>query len=167
MGGGGRGGHAGARLRRRRLCAPQRAVSSDLGPHWRQRLDYFEERPFAAASIGQVHLARLKDGREVAIKVQVCVVVGGVGGQQSPALVKNMWPKCTALPQYPGVAQSIDSDVHNIMAALSLSNALPEGAEGFLSSFLFFFFFSFWSLFPKEKLVVRPQASFLTTSSTS
>ncbi|XP_075879516.1 atypical kinase COQ8A, mitochondrial [Nelusetta ayraudi] len=75
-----------------------RAVSSDLGPHWRERLDHFEERPFAAASIGQVHLARLKDGREVAMKVQ-----------------------------YPGVAQSIDSDVHNIMAALSLSNALPEG----------------------------------------
>lgn len=53
--------------------APQRAVSSDLGPHWRERLDHFEERPFAAASIGQVHLARLKDGREVAMKVQVCV----------------------------------------------------------------------------------------------
>lgn len=34
------------------------------------------------------------------------------------------------LSQYPGVAQSIDSDVHNIMAALSLSNALPEGGDG-------------------------------------
>lgn len=55
------------------FSAPQRAVTSDLGPHWRERLEYFEERPFAAASIGQVHLARLKDGREVAIKVQVCV----------------------------------------------------------------------------------------------
>lgn len=31
----------------------------------------FEERPFAAASIGQVHLARMKDGREVAMKIQV------------------------------------------------------------------------------------------------
>lgn len=29
--------------------------------------------------------------------------------------------------QYPGVAKSIDSDVNNIMTALSLSNALPEG----------------------------------------
>lgn len=29
--------------------------------------------------------------------------------------------------QYPGVAQSIDSDVNNIMTVLSLSNALPQG----------------------------------------
>ncbi|KAI3367155.1 hypothetical protein L3Q82_008212 [Scortum barcoo] len=75
-----------------------KAISSDLGPNWRDKLEYFEERPFAAASIGQVHLARLKDGREVAMKIQ-----------------------------YPGVAKSIDSDVNNIMTALSLSNALPEG----------------------------------------
>ncbi|XP_068194842.1 atypical kinase COQ8A, mitochondrial [Antennarius striatus] len=75
-----------------------KAVSSDLGPNWRGELEYFEEKPFAAASIGQVHLARLKDGREVAMKIQ-----------------------------YPGVAKSIDSDVNNIMTALSLSNALPEG----------------------------------------
>ncbi|KAG7229124.1 hypothetical protein INR49_013066 [Caranx melampygus] len=75
-----------------------KAISSDLGPNWRGKLEYFEEKPFAAASIGQVHLARLKDGREVAMKIQ-----------------------------YPGVAKSIDSDVNNIMTALSLSNALPEG----------------------------------------
>lgn len=29
--------------------------------------------------------------------------------------------------QYPGVAQSIDSDVNNIMTVLKLSNMLPEG----------------------------------------
>uniref|UniRef100_A0AAQ5ZF08 Atypical kinase COQ8A, mitochondrial n=1 Tax=Amphiprion ocellaris TaxID=80972 RepID=A0AAQ5ZF08_AMPOC len=75
-----------------------KAVTSDLGPTWRDKLEYFEEKPFAAASIGQVHLARLKDGREVAMKIQ-----------------------------YPGVAKSIDSDVNNIMTALSLSNALPRG----------------------------------------
>lgn len=49
----------------------QKAVSSDLGPGWRDKLEYFEEKPFAAASIGQVHLGRLKDGREVAMKIQV------------------------------------------------------------------------------------------------
>ncbi|XP_059209184.1 atypical kinase COQ8A, mitochondrial [Centropristis striata] len=75
-----------------------KAISSDFGPNWRDELEYFEEKPFAAASIGQVHLARLKDGREVAMKIQ-----------------------------YPGVGKSIDSDVNNIMTALSLSNALPEG----------------------------------------
>lgn len=52
------------------LCL-QKAISSDLGPSWRDKLEYFEEKPFAAASIGQVHLGRLKDGREVAMKIQV------------------------------------------------------------------------------------------------
>ncbi|TWW69013.1 atypical kinase COQ8A, mitochondrial isoform X1 [Takifugu flavidus] len=75
-----------------------RALNSDLGPNWRDKLESFEERPFAAASIGQVHLARLKDGREVAMKIQ-----------------------------YPGVAQSINSDVNNLMTVLNMSNALPEG----------------------------------------
>lgn len=49
----------------------QKAVSNDLGPNWREKLEFFEEKPFAAASIGQVHLARMKDGREVAMKIQV------------------------------------------------------------------------------------------------
>lgn len=49
----------------------QKTLNNDLGPHWRDKLEYFEERPFAAASIGQVHLARLKGGREVAMKIQV------------------------------------------------------------------------------------------------
>ncbi|XP_072222164.1 atypical kinase COQ8A, mitochondrial [Leuresthes tenuis] len=75
-----------------------KVISNDLGPNWRDKLEYFEEKPFAAASIGQVHLGRLKDGREVAMKIQ-----------------------------YPGIAKSIDSDVNNIMTALNLSNALPEG----------------------------------------
>ncbi|MEE6473698.1 hypothetical protein FKM82_010143 [Ascaphus truei] len=75
-----------------------KTLNGDLGPNWREKLDFFEERPFAAASIGQVHLARLKDGREVAMKIQ-----------------------------YPGVAQSINSDVTNLMTVLNMSNALPEG----------------------------------------
>lgn len=53
----------------------QKAISSDLGPNWKDKLEYFEDKPFAAASIGQVHLARLKDGREVAMKIQVSVCV--------------------------------------------------------------------------------------------
>ncbi|KAF6728722.1 Atypical kinase ADCK3, mitochondrial [Oryzias melastigma] len=75
-----------------------KVISGDLGPDWREQLEFFEERPFAAASIGQVHLGRLKDGREVAMKIQ-----------------------------YPGIAKSIESDVRNIMTALSLSHALPDG----------------------------------------
>ncbi|KAM9315393.1 atypical kinase COQ8A, mitochondrial [Gastrophryne carolinensis] len=75
-----------------------KTLNADLGPNWRDKLDSFEDRPFAAASIGQVHLARLKDGREVAMKIQ-----------------------------YPGVAQSIHSDVTNLMTVLNMSNALPDG----------------------------------------
>uniref|UniRef100_A0A8C6WML4 Atypical kinase COQ8A, mitochondrial n=1 Tax=Neogobius melanostomus TaxID=47308 RepID=A0A8C6WML4_9GOBI len=48
-----------------------RVISGELGPDWREQLQHFEEKPFAAASIGQVHLGRLWDGREVAMKIQV------------------------------------------------------------------------------------------------
>lgn len=53
------------------LCLWQKVVTNDMGPDWRDKLEFFEEKPFAAASIGQVHLARMKDGREVAMKIQV------------------------------------------------------------------------------------------------
>uniref|UniRef100_A0A8D0GL27 Atypical kinase COQ8A, mitochondrial n=1 Tax=Sphenodon punctatus TaxID=8508 RepID=A0A8D0GL27_SPHPU len=75
-----------------------KTLNNDLGPNWKDKLEFFEERPFAAASIGQVHLARMKNGKEVAMKIQ-----------------------------YPGVAQSINSDVSNLMTVLSMSNVLPEG----------------------------------------
>ncbi|MFJ4524992.1 ABC1 kinase family protein [Streptomyces sp. NPDC088810] len=41
-----------------------------LGPDWRDLFEEFEEKPAAAASIGQVHRAVWRDGREVAVKVQ-------------------------------------------------------------------------------------------------
>ncbi|XP_018418087.1 PREDICTED: aarF domain-containing protein kinase 4 [Nanorana parkeri] len=75
-----------------------KVLEEQLGPGWRDRLAYFEERPFAAASIGQVHLARLLDGREVAMKIQ-----------------------------YPGIAQSIKSDVDNLLSVLKMSLVLPDG----------------------------------------
>ena len=46
-------------------------LKSELGSGWRDELAEFDEKPFAAASIGQVHRGRLLDGREVAIKIQV------------------------------------------------------------------------------------------------
>ncbi|HEY4241197.1 MAG TPA: AarF/UbiB family protein [Kofleriaceae bacterium] len=46
-----------------RICEELKASPSELFAH-------FEERPIASASIGQVHLARLKDGQKVAVKVQ-------------------------------------------------------------------------------------------------
>ncbi|XP_064408797.1 atypical kinase COQ8B, mitochondrial [Latimeria chalumnae] len=75
-----------------------KVLVQELGPDWREKLVSFEDRPFAAASIGQVHLGMLKDGREVAMKIQ-----------------------------YPGIAESIKSDVDNLLSLLKMSIALPEG----------------------------------------
>jgi len=55
-------------------------------------------KPFAAASIGQVHEATMKDGVRVAVKVQ-----------------------------YPGVADSIKSDIDNLVAVMKVWNMFPEG----------------------------------------
>ena len=43
----------------------------ELGPEWRSMFSEFDPKPFAAASIGQVHCAKLLDGTEVALKIQV------------------------------------------------------------------------------------------------
>ncbi len=48
---------------RARLC-------DELGKTPEEMFEYFERRPIASASIGQVHLARLPDGTKVAVKVQ-------------------------------------------------------------------------------------------------
>lgn len=75
-------------------------LDAEWGPGWLSRFARFDPRPIAAASIGQVHRARLKDGREVAIKVQ-----------------------------YPGVARSIDADVANVAALARMSGLLPKGFD--------------------------------------
>ena len=45
-------------------------LREDLGPHWRRRFRDFDDVPAAAASIGQVHRATWRDGRDVAVKIQ-------------------------------------------------------------------------------------------------
>ena len=49
----------------------QKVLVKELGADWRDKLLEFDMKPFAAASIGQVHRGVLKDGRPVAIKIQV------------------------------------------------------------------------------------------------
>lgn len=69
-----------------------------MGTNWKERFNTFNLKPFAAASIGQVHEATIKDGTRVAVKVQ-----------------------------YPGVADSIKSDIDNLVGVMKVWNMFPEG----------------------------------------
>ncbi|ABC63120.1 ABC1 kinase family protein [Erythrobacter litoralis] len=74
-----------------------KVLAAEWGKDWRKQFRRFEPRPIAAASIGQVHRAVTRDGETLAIKVQ-----------------------------YPGVAESIDSDVDNVATLLRVSGLLPK-----------------------------------------
>ncbi|KAK5965060.1 ABC1 domain-containing protein [Trichostrongylus colubriformis] len=76
----------------------QKQMVASFGLDWRSHFSLFEDRPFAAASIGQVHKATLLDGRKVAVKIQ-----------------------------YPGVAEGIDSDIDNLVSVLSIGGIFPKG----------------------------------------
>src|SRR6266536_322888 len=47
-----------------------KVLEEGLGADWRAQFTEFDDRPAASASIGQVHKAIWKDGRQVAVKVQ-------------------------------------------------------------------------------------------------
>jgi predicted unusual protein kinase regulating ubiquinone biosynthesis (AarF/ABC1/UbiB family) len=48
----------------------ERLVEAELGVRLQKLFPEFDKTPLAAASLGQTHRARLRDGREVAVKVQ-------------------------------------------------------------------------------------------------
>ncbi len=48
----------------------KKIIETELALPLEDLFDFFDETPIASASIGQVHRARLKDGEEVAVKIQ-------------------------------------------------------------------------------------------------
>ncbi|MEM9015289.1 MAG: AarF/ABC1/UbiB kinase family protein [Pseudomonadota bacterium] len=75
-------------------------LTENWGPRWITRFKSFDVKPIAAASIGQVHRATTRDGRTLALKIQ-----------------------------YPGVRESIDSDIDNLAGIIGMSGAIPKDVD--------------------------------------
>ncbi|HET8849775.1 MAG TPA: AarF/ABC1/UbiB kinase family protein [Marinobacter sp.] len=75
-------------------------IEQELGRPVSELFEYLQEAPYASASIGQVHRARLLDGTDVIVKVQ-----------------------------YPGVDESCDSDLKQLRLALKLGGLLKLPKE--------------------------------------
>lgn len=75
-------------------------LEQGLGNDWKQHFLSFNFKPVASASIGQVHQAYTDDGDNVAVKVQ-----------------------------YPGIRDSIDSDVNNVATLLNIVGVIPKDID--------------------------------------
>lgn len=80
-------------------------IQSEFGAPPETLFSRFDQRPFASASIGQVHRAVTDDGREVVVKVQ-----------------------------YPGVDSSVDSDLSHLRMALGASGLVDRTHKAGLDS---------------------------------
>ncbi|MGH2893963.1 MAG: ABC1 kinase family protein [Solirubrobacteraceae bacterium] len=78
----------------------ERLLRHEFGGPLHRVFSEFDERAFAAASIGQVHRARTRDGDEVVVKVQ-----------------------------YPGVAEAVETDLRNAMLLLPLVKRLAPSLD--------------------------------------
>ena len=78
----------------------ERLLRRELGGPLKTFFSEFDERAFAAASIGQVHRATTVDGAEVVVKVQ-----------------------------YPGVAEAVETDLRNAMLLVPLIKRLAPGLD--------------------------------------
>ena len=75
----------------------KKVLDKNWGPGWLKNFDGFEVQPFAAASIGQVHKAKLKNGLELAIKIQ-----------------------------FPNIRETIKNDMRTLRFLLNRSSLLPK-----------------------------------------
>lgn len=75
-------------------------LECEYGPGWNERFKRFEFTPVASASIGQVHRAETRDGRRLALKIQ-----------------------------FPGVRESIDSDIDNLAFLARTLGIAPTGLD--------------------------------------
>ena len=75
-------------------------LAQQLGGTWRTRFSDFDDAPAAAASIGQVHRATWRDGRDVAVKIQ-----------------------------YPGAATALMSDLNQLARFARLFSGLFPGMD--------------------------------------
>jgi predicted unusual protein kinase regulating ubiquinone biosynthesis (AarF/ABC1/UbiB family) len=78
----------------------ERQIRQELGREPSEIFAFIDSKPFAAASIGQVHRARTHAGEEVVVKVQ-----------------------------YPGVDQCVESDLKHLRMALKLAGVLRVDKE--------------------------------------
>ena len=78
----------------------RKVIEADMGESLEDVFAEFETEAFAAASIGQVYRARLRDGRRVAVKVQ-----------------------------YPGIVNAVRADVQNLGMLLRVAKLLAPGMD--------------------------------------
>ena len=78
----------------------RKVLASDWGEQPERVLEHIDTEPAAAASIGQVHRGWTHDGREMGIKVQ-----------------------------YPGIAESVEADMRNLLLLSPLLRQLMPGLE--------------------------------------
>ena len=75
-------------------------LRAQMGTRWRSRFESFDDHPVASASIGQVHRAVWKDGRDVAVKIQ-----------------------------YPGAGAALMSDIRQISRVAKVAASWVPGIE--------------------------------------